>query len=169
MIGGHCRHVIIQKKLELQDNGTLHLLAVDTNPIKKNEKNVFEQYEWLDKTLDTSDKDWTFVVGHHPIRTGGKHGETTNIIKKLKPLMDEHNVDIYLAGHDHDLQLLKDMNTHYVVSGGGAKIRKVKNTPYSLFSRSSLGFVLGSITRNKLHIYFINEQAQLLYAHTIEK
>jgi len=157
------------KIIDTQDNGTLHFLAVDTNPMKKNNKSVFEQYEWLDEALDASDNDWTFIVGHHPIRTGGKHGETTNIIKNLKPMIDEHDVDVYFAGHDHDLQLLKDLNTHYVISGAGSKIRKVTNTPYTLFSRSSLGFVLGTISKDKLHLYFINEQAQLLYAHTIEK
>lgn len=157
------------EKIKIHDKGSVQLFVCDTQPMKKKQVGANNQYAWLDETLADHNSDWTFVVGHHPIRTGGKHGESKNIIQNLKPIIDKHNVDIYYAGHDHDLQLLKDKNTHYVVSGSGSKIRRVKNTPYSLFSNSSLGFVLGSISKNELFLYFIDEQAQLLYKHSIKK
>jgi acid phosphatase len=109
------------------------------------------------------------VVGHHPIRTGGKHGENQNLVHKLKPILDRNDVNLYFAGHDHDLQLLKDDQVHYAVSGGGSSMRKVNTTPYTLFSKSSLGFVLGSVNKETLHLYFINERGLLLFSKVINK
>jgi len=83
--------------------------------------------------------------------------------------LDRYNTDVYFAGHDHDLQHLKDENIHYVVSGSGSSTRMVKETPYTLFQKSALGFVLGSINKTVLHLYFINEQGVLLYSTTISK
>lgn len=155
--------------IQINDSSQIHLIITDTQVLKNENGDVEEQYIWLEETLGDSEAQWTFVIGHHPLRTGGKHGENQNLVYNLKPILDRNDVDVYFAGHDHDLQLLKEANTHFVVSGAGSKTRKVKNTSYSLFSSSELGFVLGSITKDELHLYFINEKAQLLYAYTITK
>ena len=152
-----------------QDSAEILLVITDTQTLKKKSNGFQEHYAWLDSTLKHSTADWKIVVGHHPIRTGGKHGENANLVQYLKRILDRYNTDVYFAGHDHDLQHLKDENIHYVVSGSGSSIRKVKETPYTLFQKSALGFVLGSINKTVLYLYFINEQGVLLYSTTIIK
>lgn len=145
------------------------LIFTDTQPLAKNMETDMEQYLWIENTLQNSDADWKFVVGHHPVRTGGKHGEYKAIIENFKPILEKYNVDVYFAGHDHDLQFLQEGNIYHVISGGGSKIRSVKNTPFTLFSAASLGFVLCSVKQNELFIYYFNEYAQLLYQTVIRK
>ncbi len=152
-----------------EDSTEILLIITDTPSLIKESNGYQKQYVWLKSTLENSTADWNIVIGHHPIRTGGKHGENQKLIQKLKPIFDNNNVLVYFTGHDHDLQFLKDENVHHIISGGGSSTRNVKKTKYTLFKKSSLGFVFCSISKNELHLYFVDEMAHLLYSYTIEK
>ncbi|MBC8322538.1 MAG: metallophosphoesterase [Candidatus Marinimicrobia bacterium] len=157
------------QSITAEDSTDILLIITDTPSLIKKSNGYQAQYVWLDSTLQNSTADWNIVIGHHPIRTGGKHGENPNLIQKLKPIFDKNNVLVYFTGHDHDLQFLKDKNVHHIISGGGSSTRKVKNTKYTLYKKSTLGFVFCSINRSELHLYFVDEMAHLLYSYTIEK
>jgi len=62
------------------------------------------QLDWIDRTLAQSRADWKIVMGHHPIYSGGEHGDTPELIERFLPLLKRHGVSVYLNGHDHDLQ-----------------------------------------------------------------
>ncbi|HBB75469.1 MAG TPA: hypothetical protein DC048_13595, partial [Planctomycetaceae bacterium] len=61
---------------------------------------------------------FTMVVGHHPVYSNGKHGDTEYLIRDWAPLLERHKVHVYLAGHDHDLQHLEmaERFTSFVIS-----------------------------------------------------
>jgi len=44
------------------------------------------------------------------------------LLQKLLPIMERHKVDVYVCGHDHNLQHLRDVDgdsLDFVVSGAG--------------------------------------------------
>ena len=80
----------------------------------------------------------------------------SNIEKAVKPFP---NV-VFLAGHEHNLQLIKDSTYYYIVSGSGSKKTRVSNNKRVLFESATLGFSTLTISKNKnLHIdfYTVNE------------
>ena len=100
------------------------------------------QRDWLKKEIGESKARWRIVAAHHPIFSYGKHGNTENLVKELRPLL-LGKANFFLCGHDHDKQVLKDPqdgDLHYVVSGGGSEVRPTQGGPLSLFSASTIGF-----------------------------
>ena len=105
--------------------GTVHFFAIESNSFA----NSKAQQAWLKSELQNSTAKWNVVYGHHPIRSGGKHGNSSKLIQNLEPLLCQY-ADIYLAGHDHDLQYLKsDCGLALVVSGAAAKSQKTGRGP----------------------------------------
>src|SRR6266478_8232157 len=46
------------------------------------------------------------VAAHHPLYSNGRHRDNPMLIAQWDSLLRRHNVDLYLSGHDHDLQHL---------------------------------------------------------------
>ena len=110
--------------------GPVQLFAVDTTPVEEPRYEVGDamavQRQWLDRALGASRARWKIVYGHHPVYTNGEHGEPTGSLPRIRdyllPLLRKHKVDIYLAGHDHDLEILEpEDGVHFVVSGAGGR------------------------------------------------
>ena len=83
---------------------------------------------------------WTLAFGHHPYRSNGLHGDAGDYIdpfysgEALQELMEQYivgKVDLYMSGHDHDMQFhAHDQRvnaelgrTGLLVSGAGSKCR----------------------------------------------
>jgi acid phosphatase len=79
------------------------------------------QLAWLEETLINSTADWLIVTGHYNMYTGGWHGSNRNLINMLKPIFINYKVDMYFAGHCHNLEHLSDSGIEYIISGSGAK------------------------------------------------
>ncbi|KAM3384151.1 hypothetical protein ACQJBY_008671 [Aegilops geniculata] len=77
----------------------------------------------VEASLGRSRAPWKIVVGHHPIRTAGKHGDTEELVQLLLPMLKAHGVDLYINGHDHCLEQISssDSPLQYLTSGGGSK------------------------------------------------
>lgn len=56
---------------------------------------------------------------------------------------------IYVAGHEHGLQLIKTGDQHQVVSGSGAKSSYLKSHKDLLYKQSNQGFVLVDLMQDK--------------------
>ncbi|HEY0158056.1 MAG TPA: metallophosphoesterase [Thermoanaerobaculia bacterium] len=71
---------------------------------------------------------WRVVVAHHPMYSCGDHGNdqsTLTLRAALHELFESSGVDLYLTGHDHDLEIASAPGrTMHVVSGSASKIRK---------------------------------------------
>jgi len=67
-----------------------------------------EQLAWLEAELKGPRTTSLLVVmGHHPVYSDGKHGDHPVLVRDWDPLFRKYKVDLYLAGHDHDLQHLE--------------------------------------------------------------
>lgn len=152
--------------------------AVDINPEYFLLKYGSEQGAWFDRALADSRGTWKIAYAHHPYVSNGSHGNAGNY-DGLQPLelvttrmsgeswrlfMQKHvcgKVDLYVAGHDHDVQMLHSVpecgNTMFIVSGAAADIRPLKDTGRNpaIYQRGdALGFVIAELVGDKLTAKF---------------
>lgn len=134
-------------------------------------QNKEQQLKWLEQTLAQSQAKWKIVVGHHPIYSSSPfHGDAPELIDAFVPLFNKYGVDLYLAGHEHDLQLQKPQgNTYYLVSGAGSEIRETEAYAFTEFSASSNGFALIGLDQTTLKIEFVNDHGKILFRKLIHK
>ncbi len=158
----------------LADGTKIQFFAVDMYPVHKEYPGVAAQLAWLDKELAASDARWKIVFGHYPLY--GHHptrGHNKVIIANFEPLFVKHGADIYFAGHDHTLEMLKPVNgVHYVISGagGGPDIAyNVKWTDESYYAATLGGFVLCRISKDELVIEFVRMDGKTQYARVLTK
>ena len=64
---------------------------------------------WLERSLAESDARWKIVIGHHPLwsSAGSKYEQARVLRRLILPALCRH-ADVYLAGHDHTLELHYD-------------------------------------------------------------
>jgi hypothetical protein len=97
---------------ELADDGSeLPGRIIDERPIwtrpqTERERNMVG---WLEQALRTSDARWKIVMAHHPIwsSAGSKFQEARVLRRLLLPTLCRY-ADMYLAGHEHTLELHSD-------------------------------------------------------------
>lgn len=141
---------------------TVDLFVLDTVKIHDQEPDASEQIQWLTKELAGSDATWKIVIGHHPALSGGKHGASEAITDVLPPLFEKYGVDLYLSGHDHDLQLCDSgRGWLQVVSGAGSKLRSTNWIDETLFARATPGFCWLRIDKDEIAISFYSVDRRL--------
>ncbi|GHB66219.1 hypothetical protein GCM10008107_14210 [Psychrosphaera saromensis] len=100
------------------------------------------QIDWLKAGLANSTAKWKIVYGHHILWSigGSKYSEGHVLRERLMPMLCEY-ADAYIAGHEHDLELLTDDCSLYladstrpplplIISGAASKMRG-KHTPFA--------------------------------------
>jgi tartrate-resistant acid phosphatase type 5 len=149
------------------------VLVVDTNFVFNGgvtSRERKQQWAWLGRELSRPrEARWLFVLGHHPVFSNGSHGDTRSLIDHLDPLLRRHRVDLYLCGHDHDLQHIEFRNhpTSFVVSGaGGARAREVRERKRGAFARSIYGFTHLEIARDRMTVRHVDANGGQLHAFT---
>ena len=144
--------------------GPAQFFALDTQGMSE------AQLLWLTEELDKSTAPWKIVYGHHPIYSHGAHGDTPRLVAQLLPVL-KTRADLYLAGHEHDMQHLKpEGRLHFFIAGGGgARIRPIEAGPRSLFAASSYGFAVLEANGTELKVSLIDSQLNKLYEHKITR
>jgi len=99
------------------------------------------QRDWLDRRLAAATAGWKVVYGHHPVYSDGHHGDEQRLRRQLLPLLRERKVDVYLAGHDHDLQHFRADGIEFLVVGGGGKDTRRITRRRALFAEGAHGFL----------------------------
>jgi len=124
-----------------------------------------KQAAWLKKILVETQNEpgvqWRIVYGHHPMYTSGVHLNERRIgalRRELSGLFKETKVDLYIAGHDHDMEHLRANGIDYLIAGtGGAKLRGFHSlTPESIFHATTFGFLDLSIDQHTLTAKFLD-------------
>jgi hypothetical protein len=142
--------------------GSAQFFALDTDVISE------KQLLWLRESLDASRARWKIVYGHHPIYSEGQHEDNNVKIAQLLPLLRER-ADVYLAGHDHDMQHLKpEGRLHFFVAGSGGKLRPIEPGPRSLFAKSANGFAVMEVHPDRLVMAFIGVSGEELYRYEMK-
>jgi hypothetical protein len=117
--------------------GDVHLIVLDsTQPASE------AQQAFLGDALAASTANWKIVALHHPPFSAGSHGSDLPSREAFADIFAAHDVDLVLAGHDHDYQRsLPIGGVTYIVSGGAAKLRPTGRLPFTAASASELHFV----------------------------
>jgi acid phosphatase len=159
-------------------NMTADFFYLDTTPMVKsylkNEKmrpnvlaqDVPKQLAWFKAALAQSKAPWKLVFGHHPIYSGGGHGNTAELIADILPLLDEYKVQAYFNGHDHDLQHLVAGEINLFDTGAGSQHTPTLPTKLTKFSASTSGFTAVALAADKMTVRMIDNKGKLLYATT---
>jgi hypothetical protein len=78
-----------------------------------------------------------------------KHPNYANMINQVTEAVKSHPNLIFVAGHDHGLQLIQDSSHNYIVSGGGCKVNRLSISKKSPFAASKTGFAVMEVSTNK--------------------
>ncbi|PON35199.1 Calcineurin-like phosphoesterase domain, apaH type [Parasponia andersonii] len=132
----------------------------------------------LEITLRESTAKWKIVVGHHAIRSAGHHGDTSELIQNLLPLLEANDVDLYINGHDHSLEHISssDSAIQFLTSGacskawrGDLKENTSKNGPAMKFFYDGLGFMSLQLNRADAEFVFYDVFGQVLHTWKVSK
>ena len=133
-------------------------------------QDVPKQVAWLESALKSSLAPWKIVIAHHPVYSGGQHGDTPYIIEHILPLLEKYKVQAYFNGHDHDLQHLQAGTVNLFCSGGGSKPRAaISDTPHTKFGKGCSGFTAVALQPDKMDVRMIDDRGQLLYTATVPR
>ena len=172
------RHYTRTEKID--DNNVVEFFYLDTTPMKAGDdlavpllhlhsQDTGKQLAWFEAALAASTAPWKIVVGHHPIYSGGDHGDTPYLIKHVLPLLEKYKVQAWFNGHDHDLQHLQAGKLNMFCSGAGSKVREPKNTVRTKFAKGCSGFTAVALSAEKLDVRMIDDQGQLLYTTSVPR
>lgn len=123
------------------DYGDVHFIALDSNPEMLWPIVAFDDVEddtmldWLRADLAATDKPWRIAFFHHPPYSSGQHGSDQLARDTISQVLEEGEVDLVLAGHDHHYERSVPVTgvqattseaggiTYFVVGSGGAGLR----------------------------------------------
>jgi tartrate-resistant acid phosphatase type 5 len=128
------------------------------------------QKEFIEGFLQKSSATRKIVIGHHPFYSNGFQGSNSELQVQLGAIFQQHNVTLYLNGHDHDLQHVHPLGrrTHFFTSGAGSKTGRGFGTSNTRFEYDSPGFASVSVgSDSSLSVRFHDAGANLLYEHKI--
>lgn len=158
--------------------GTAHplvtVLMLDSTKDKMKPEEWAKQNDWIDHELRRPRvAPWVIAVAHHPLYSNGDHGDTGPLQVAWGDLFMRGNLDMYVAGHDHDIQHLEidgfKSTSFVMVGGGGAKVRPMRNSKRGPFSRQSFGFGHFTFTPEKMIVRLVDDGGQVVHAFERER
>lgn len=128
------------------------------------------QRDWVDSALQAhAGATWKIVYGHHPIYSDGAHGDSRRLLRSgsLRQVLRDRRVDLYIAGHDHDLQHHapgpNDERIHFIVAGGGGRETRSIARKRAAFAQSAFGFAELVIDEKTLTFRIIGSDGRVLH------
>ncbi|MDQ9091961.1 metallophosphoesterase [Pseudoalteromonas haloplanktis] len=125
------------------ESGTAELEIHDEHEGPQNGEDL-AQLTWLEQGITSSTAKWKLVYGHHILWSigGTKYSEGHVLRKLLMPTLCKY-ADGYIAGHEHDLELLTDDCSKFdsgnsigklplIISGAASKMRGT-HTPFAQY------------------------------------
>ncbi len=128
------------------------------------------QERWLPSERASSTTTWNIAYGHHPYISNGPHGNATGDLQTFYDSFVCGEFDVYLTGHDHNLQWLEETcGTTFLVSGAGHSTYPLMGANPVHFEASSLGFLWVEIDGADFTGVFYNAAGVELYRRTMTK
>ncbi|KAK6123777.1 hypothetical protein DH2020_042474 [Rehmannia glutinosa] len=172
--------------------GIVHIFFIDTNPFVNKYFAKAKKFNWkgvlprdryisnllrdLKTSLKTSNATWKIVVGHHPVRSIGKRGDTQELVQQLLPILQANRVPLYINGHDHCLEHINNTGSpiEFLTSGGGSRAwgnithheRYKKNLR---FYYDGQGFISVQLTRGEANVAFYDVFGKTLHSFKLKK
>ena len=144
--------------------GPAQFFALDTNRISE------AQLIWLKEELAKSQAKWKVAYGHHHVYSATR-GDNAGLIGRLLPVLQAGGVDLYICGHDHNLQHVRpEGGVHFFVAGGGgAGTYELKEYERTIFKAQTHGFASLEVEAKQLKVRLVKADGAQLYEYTLEK
>jgi tartrate-resistant acid phosphatase type 5 len=107
-----------------------------------------------------STKPWRIVIGHHPVISSGYHGyfprKEVARMRSLLPALQESHVDLFIAGHDHHVELIRGRLLHLISGAGSSPIPPIKLRTTTVFPDQirleRIGFAVVEISAKAIRV-----------------
>ena len=99
-----------------------------------------------------------------------KHPFYAEMISSVEKVAKKYPNLIFVAGHEHCLQLTQDSSYNYIISGGGSKHNRVSKSKKTPFVSTLNGFSVLEISNNKnvrVSFYTVSDSVRLAYTSVI--
>ncbi len=176
----HCERSYTESYLD----GLVEFFFIDTSPFivdyfnrswAKYSGGIIEQdfelqLKEIETRLTSSTALWKIVVGHHPPRSNGVHGNNSEIMHNIEPLMEKHQVSAYFAGHDHNLEhiYVKEKRLNIFISGGGSDCDRGFDTNADAnYQYKDQGFLAGTVSDKEFKVSFYTLKSKINPAYTV--
>ena len=165
-----------------EDDGvSVRIVFIDTVPLidkyrkdpedypSASDQNMERQLRWLDKELASAREQWVVVVGHHPIfaHTSKDESERTDLQQRLLPILKRHKVDMYICGHIHNFQHIRQEGSEidFIVNSAASLSRpKVSKIEGTVFVSGEAGFSVLRCEKESLRLDMINGEGKQIYS-----
>jgi len=105
--------------------GAIHFIISDSQGLRRRQNDPEGQLEWIQQELQNSQGVMKIFVAHHPIFSSGNYGPGSGTMQsQVLPLLQQYNVDLFICGHDHNLQFLRyddGSALEFILTGGGGR------------------------------------------------
>eukprot|EP01064_Diplonema_japonicum_P020525 TRINITY_DN3004_c0_g1_i1.p1 TRINITY_DN3004_c0_g1~~TRINITY_DN3004_c0_g1_i1.p1 ORF type:complete len:339 (+),score=46.13 TRINITY_DN3004_c0_g1_i1:62-1078(+) len=154
----------------VMSDGDTRRFPQDLDPLYTSKEAAVKQMKWIEdqmKTAPYTGADWVIVVGHRPILTAGVRPRTSaenKTAEYLQSVLRKAPVQLFLNGHDHTAQHLKDpvaAGLNYIVTGGGGYangLHKTTATKDTIYADTFMGFCLHRVSRSRFVTEFVDSQ-----------
>lgn len=145
------------------------VIGLDTQALLAKSEGWKDQVAWLEEQLAQCKSTWKVVLGHHPLRSYGYYGDQSYMVSNIKPLLDTYGVHVYLCGHDHDMQVIKNPTDVFysVVSGAGGGGRNTAYGEHSHFADTNGGFAALVCSDKRMDVRMYDAYGEETYAETM--
>ena len=158
----HC--IVLDSNMPAADGKLQHGTNFTLTPEQQS-----EQLHWLETQLQRPrTAPFLVVMAHHPVYSNGPHGDHPVLVRDWDPLFRKYSVDFYMAGHDHDLQVLQfedHPTTHFLSGGGGADlyVLKIDDFQRGPYAQEIHGFSHLSVSQHELQLRHLDSDGRFLF------
>ena len=152
------------------EQGPARFIALDTQKIVANDReSAGAQSAMVEQALKGTSGSWVIGLGHHPYLSNGVNGNAGRLLSEFLEDRLCRGADLYLAGHDHNLQVLQapersPCRSLFVVAGGGGyETYALEGANPALFQTRQLGFVYVTVETSRLALEVLDADAVTLF------
>ena len=155
---------------DLGPDTQVEFFVTDAHPIRLQERTSRAQMRWLEDKLAESTARWKVAVGHLPLLSNGEKRGSSNLTRRFVPLFERYGVQLYMAGHSHDQQLLtSDGGWLQLIAGSGAGSQPVRRADNTLHASSATGFAHLRISPDEMHVQFVTADGGPGFTHRVRE
>lgn len=163
---------------ELPDGSRCNFIMIDTQQLddrdEHSKREICDKHmQWLEATLKANTCEWIIACGHYPLFSVGMHGGNSRLRAKLTPLFEKYGVDMFVSGHNHNLEhTVTEYDMHQIVTGTAGKTRPIQYVSRrTLFSSDEPGYTKHAFVktngRMSLVTDFKNTRGELMHRFTM--
>ncbi len=164
------------------DYGPVHLTVLNDSPVVASDVAGPIRQFLADDLAAHASAPWKMILHHRSLfSAAARHGSELELRRAWQPLIDEHRVDLVLAGHDHNYERSKPIRgetiadaatdgTSYIVSGGaGAPLYSNGAADHTAISSMTHHALLMKVSRRMLELRAFSEVDTTIDTLTIAK